>query len=868
MFETSIITDLHDTKDASLFQQFIAMSGLVEIVGRKNAEEIRTWRKLLEGQYAEPWKPAAHLVLVYKIQNRHDEPEILAGALCEYYSKSYCGLIRYLGIQPDRTTRAFTDEKNLELVEHLIAEIYRFLERKAKEQGQKLLAILSPVEKHTPDLTPDQPKISWQKNAVLFRPGAQLVSEPHESPASKPTVNSNENHFMLLALPMPADPLSNGPLKISPEEISVFLNEFTGVDPEWNSDFKDLVRQLRNKPPRLQKVVGENSDIRFGRVSMAIHVFEEMADSSSYKARSCANFRSMELDILSRRFQLQEETEGTPPIASKVVTKAQVIIHFPYAWKYNSEGRSRWLIRDQRTLIARATLSFTEFRESHCRIWHLCLRPESDICSFSVFDLIKLTKIYGGLQEKPDITEAIFDTRAKEETQTVFWSESRNKWISVEELISEIVKVDEQIMISGLLRTLGATVQIDTRGSDLDRLKLGDFQTMLLARKGGEKDTGSKGEYEFEKNYHKFGVLMTALCGIVTEIFDFDRMSFGEMTDTLVPTVPECTELIRLQRGTLISVGCDDQIFAACWDNIGVSPYLVIPHAVLLHNEKLLAEAEEKVKSTLREGPDISKLEKLDKPRNHLKEAMNQARNALSEVMDTCKLEKLDNAKRNVEKAKEKVVKALTGVTGASGLKKLDKARGNLLIAEEQVSALRKVSDPSINKVEEARENLAKAEEEIRKALRKAAGASDLKKLEKARRDLERLLDQQLLPNVFNYYTERTIYEEGCIQSGFRERVEILRDRLKELSSRIEQKRNEREHLSNIAMMILLAFLTGFAFHPVLHDALDRLDPYELHQHYPLLLLALILFCVAAVLTHTQPGRRFISKLISWFDRD
>jgi len=107
--------------------------------------------------------------------------------------------------------------------------------------------------------------------------------------------------------------------------------------------------------------------------------------------------------------------------------------------------------------------------------------------------------------------------------------------------------------------------------------------------------------------------------GIVTGIFDFDATDSEELLDTLEPTFPEAGVFLKISRCTLVSVSRSDRALEAIKESIGISPYLLIPHAVLLHNEFLIAEAdlnldgddpkkrsvEAYLKAIQREGPPI-----------------------------------------------------------------------------------------------------------------------------------------------------------------------------------------------------------------------------------------------------------------------
>lgn len=83
-----------------------------------------------------------------------------------------------------------------------------------------------------------------------------------------------------------------------------------------------------------------------------------------------------------------------------------------------------------------------------------------------------------------------------------------------------------------------------------------------------------------------------AFCGLILGIFDFMRMNSAEISDTIKPIAVRRDSFIVLCRGHLMKVKFDESTEDQT-ANILVSPYLLIPSAVLSINELVLDRNEE-----------------------------------------------------------------------------------------------------------------------------------------------------------------------------------------------------------------------------------------------------------------------------------
>ncbi len=287
----------------------------------------------------------------------------------------------------------------------------------------------------------------------------------------------------------------------------------------------------------------------------------------------CPYFHSFEADLLSHRFQ------GDPPLDSVCTreTPESVTLRLPERIDYLSEGRNSSLYRSRREVPALVNLNYTRFPNTGLRVWHLTFSPDEG-AGFDEYDVIKLLGTYNPHHEQTRVLE-----------QLEF------------ELEGE-VGLDVQVLVHRL--SGGAALVTAPRAGTLDvdtsRVRPGgaiDWEAVFAELHEVRKDEAVAADV-LGGLYRDDGTrtLINACCGIVTGIFDFERMSLDEAIDTLVPNVPAVPDLVSIQRGTLVSFGLESEIFEneVCRRTIGASPYLIIPHAVLLHNE-VLAELAERV---------------------------------------------------------------------------------------------------------------------------------------------------------------------------------------------------------------------------------------------------------------------------------
>jgi hypothetical protein len=89
----------------------------------------------------------------------------------------------------------------------------------------------------------------------------------------------------------------------------------------------------------------------------------------------------------------------------------------------------------------------------------------------------------------------------------------------------------------------------------------------------------------------KKGILGVA--GIFQGLLDFDYIDARELRDVFAQADLEVEALRGIHKGTLLEISSYDRAYDEAVSSTGISPYLIIPQAVLLHNEELLRRASE-----------------------------------------------------------------------------------------------------------------------------------------------------------------------------------------------------------------------------------------------------------------------------------
>lgn len=323
----------------------------------------------------------------------------------------------------------------------------------------------------------------------------------------------------------------------------------------------------------------------------------------------------------------------------------RVRVHFPRTNTFVSEGRSesfrvvddcRVMNTDGAGIDTRCYLSCTQFPFTGIAVWHLVFRP-CESGSFNEYDLIRFIKLYNHVHEQTRL-----------HLQTTFEVSSLGITVDcVEKLLDLLLGgvVSHAACVNSnpgagdstrdfRVALVGGTVEVIT--DPVENLDLQDENDSTLAGKAlrlllhcrNTAESGIKGgagnllellfmytkpdrshvtpesveqTVKLAKRIRKetgitilpaqFPVLcdqLKALVGVISGIFDFREMDAFEALDTVATQPRDSTQYIGFQRRTLACLIPRDRAKESADDRIGISPYLLLPHAVVIYNESIL----------------------------------------------------------------------------------------------------------------------------------------------------------------------------------------------------------------------------------------------------------------------------------------
>ena len=333
----------------------------------------------------------------------------------------------------------------------------------------------------------------------------------------------------------------------------------------------------------------ERPALNLPRVAVCLHYVERLDGDAARPCDypHCRVMESMELDLLAYRFQdpppFGSRLEGPKGAACRTPGRRPIVIEYPASFVYHSEGRAPVLATDTPRRRADVLVSSTRFLHAGLRIWHLTLTPRAGE-TFSEFDIIKLIHLYDGRTERTALQDLIR-----------FGLDDGDATVTAAEL-PRLLDLDLHDGAAPELRCGTLELIVGPEDPDTETAAENPYLTVLETLRRAREDDGEDEARQLkvwmDKDCLERRIIM-AYCGIVTGIFDFDEIDDEEALDTLEPTFASSSAFLRIHRRTLISIAEDDRAMRECWDSVGISPYLIIPHAALLGNESLVDRAEQ-----------------------------------------------------------------------------------------------------------------------------------------------------------------------------------------------------------------------------------------------------------------------------------
>jgi GNAT superfamily N-acetyltransferase len=478
----------------------------------------------------------------------------------ELYRRSRCGLISYIAVDPDQRRR--------HLGRDLIAHAVETLQRDAAASGAPLEAVFAEI--HDPKKVPPAADSMDAAERVSFF--AKLHARKVPIRYVQPELEEGAGPGLsldLIALPLDGAAVQS----LQASTVRTFLQEYSEAaqqTAETEASVRLMLDQLKGQTVELDPLNKrlEEAAVAFrARFSIGFHFVTVGAPVKSVPPAK-EQFASFERDLLAYSFR------DHPPFSSSAVhvEKAWRIVQLETApeLRYVSEGRMATLVAAKspaRALQVRG--SQTAFL-SGVKVSHLVLTPspEAPGVELTEYDVVKLVKLWEGGEDVDGPYEGDGIERC------VRFRGRNGEVRTIRQLAAEVFS-DPRLAREP---PRAGTVQLLTPESAW-------APVWEAARDVGAYAEANPGQW---KLVHR---AVEGIAGIVQGIVDFEAIDIDELEDVFAGVTVDSDGLRGLHKGTLITIGNEDRALEVGFRSYGVSPYLLIPHAVLLHNEEQLRRA-------------------------------------------------------------------------------------------------------------------------------------------------------------------------------------------------------------------------------------------------------------------------------------
>ena len=565
----------------------------------KNAASVNRFRLLYENGFPDPNEREEFGVILNRVKGEKQsyEPhsvmvlignEVAGGMIADWYAGSACLHLTYLIIDEKERGKGIARK----LIEEGVPGLKKWIREKSGVEIKNVFFESNNPEKTITDNFPPEKRLR-----IFSGLGAKWIDIPYVQPALDADKKNVEN-LLLLTFPQ----FNTNGNKIKTAEIENFLKDLyvsLGVN-NWKNNpvfqkmqesliqAQDARGEIALKPVPVFET--EQPRHEFRKASVTFHFTEEPALSGEDAGRKEPErgdfFYSFERDILN--FQNQKKL----PFYSTFQHQLASVLEVPRACRYTSEGKLHILQSARTALAVKTSVSTTFFPLSQVNVWHLTISPATN-AFFTEYDLIKLATLFGSSQEASPVKDQI----------RIKIANGPEAGFTPSGFIRHIGQIPDSSKLTG---SGTGIVEIDLEGtSNLPEKFLESFLSP-------QEDSLTDPLRSFAK----------VICGIILGIFDFARMDEEEIRDTIQPVMPNTSSFMVLCRGMLLKISNPDEIMEAVKEYTAVSPYLVIPSAVLAHNEHLLQKTLRELDRTLDPASGIN-LASLENIHSRLKAVIN-----------------------------------------------------------------------------------------------------------------------------------------------------------------------------------------------------------------------------------------------------
>jgi hypothetical protein len=556
---------------AALFQAFV--DGYGRHFSGDEAEPTTAWLDRMTGKP----RPQPVMRIIVAVEHESGAERVVGGVAAEYYRDARCILVSYLYVE---------DQKRLRHRGH-----GRALLREAEHACQTLgpvQAVFAEVE--WPELLfAAQPgaDLRQARGRLHFfaRVGARVLNLDYVQPALDPAKRPVP-YLRLLVLSSAFGLRRDGYDRLA-AAVRGFLREFYAALSEETDGQPDhetlaiLLAQTARRPLTMPLPA-----LRAHDAGVCLHFVDTLDVASAddrdvvefVRTSTCPVLHSMESDLLSRMHRaarvfrtvcLTKALDDEPAERDQGV---KVEIEFPARLTFRSENRTEERWWPLRRRAARAYLALTLFLDTGAMVWHLTLRPAApgsseDTDWFDELDLVSLLRLAAdGIDpERVRIPGAGggAETSLIDGLRFIVAGAPPGRR-DARGLLEAVAAITHARFKNPLPRATSAPVAATVQLLGANVRTSEDVVAIQDAR---------------ERN---------AVCGMVTGILDFDEIDEAEARDTLTPSAELDDALLTVHRESLVYVAEADRAARTTQRTVGVSPYLIVPFAVVLHDEWLL----------------------------------------------------------------------------------------------------------------------------------------------------------------------------------------------------------------------------------------------------------------------------------------
>ena len=510
-------------------------------------EDVAAWRHRL-WEHPLPPEPELHAIVALASA----DGSVAGFALVEHYRRSGSVLVSYIAVAPDWRRHDLARRllgRGLDSVRGTAEPKAVFAEIHDPWRMEGVADVIDPAA----------------RLQAMTRLGARRVPIDYVQPALGPD-QERSDRLLLVAFVRPSVSET-----LPAEVVREFLREYyeaLGVaEPERDPDFARISEQLGEGVVRLDRVRHEMPALEFGKYGVALHFVFDAGETQP----SSIEFASFEQDLLLYSYG----HGGTPPFHSAVVElpedASQVRLVLPTSVRFESEGE-RISLRietdtgqrgpgEARERTVGVLASRTDFVDSDIDVCHLVLvptgAPESRL---NEYDLVLLSKLWQG----GEAFDAANEVRIRRNGDSM----------SLVEFAASIFGGIDP----GSAKLRIGTIQLVTDEPNWPKV----FAEIRRACRNPPSDDEKLEELREWMEQPE----IKGLGGIIQGLLDFREISYEELVDVFSPLELD-DGIIGIHKGTLVSIAEKDRVYDHA-ARIGISPYLLLPQAMLLHNEEQL----------------------------------------------------------------------------------------------------------------------------------------------------------------------------------------------------------------------------------------------------------------------------------------